>query len=93
MTAPIGNDDSCDNMVTEGYLIFYAGITGATGVLFGAIIFYLAIVAGACGAGGISSRFQKPLVKYGYLKEFVGSSADDVANPLPIVAATDEDRA
>jgi beta-glucosidase len=93
MTAPIGSDDSCDNMVTEGYLIFYAGITGATGVLFGAIIFYLAIVAGACGAGGISSRFQKPLVKYGYLKEFVGSSADDVANPLPNVAATDEDRA
>lgn len=79
------SDDSCHDAVSQGYFIAYAGVTGGVGVLFGGILFYIAILAGAFGAGGISAKLKHPLVKYGHLKESPSShgSSESVTSPLP----------
>lgn len=67
MTIPT-DDDQCHNMVSQSFVAFYASITGATGLLFGAIFFYIAIVAGCFGVGitaryqGMSRRLSRPLL-------------------------------
>jgi hypothetical protein len=81
-------DDDCHNMVSEGFVAFYAGITGATGFALGGILFYIAILAGAFGTAGISAKLRHPLVQYGHLKEAPSVHGDPVSNPVSASANT-----